>query len=146
MDKKYKIIGGICGAVCIGGIAAGIFFVRGTGEKEAEELAYVMSVSSMNDMSGTQRLAGVVESQKTLEIQKDSQREVKEVLVKAGEDVEVGTPLFTYDTASLEMDIQQARLDLERTEILPVRRLLPFWQQENIESKAESTNRILARS
>ena len=47
MDKKYKIIGGICGAVCIGGIAAGIFFVRGTGEKEAEELAYVMSVSSM---------------------------------------------------------------------------------------------------
>ena len=116
MDKKYKIIGGICGAVCIGGIAAGIFFVRGTGEKEAEELAYVMSVSSMNDMSGTQRLAGVVESQKTLEIQKDSQREVKEVLVKAGDDVEVGTPLFTYDTASLEMDIQQARLDLERAD------------------------------
>lgn len=116
MDKKYKIIGGICGAVCIGGIAVGIFFVRRNGEKEAEELAYVMSVSSMNDMSGTQRLAGVVESQKTLEIQKDSQREVKEVLVKAGDDVDVGTPLFTYDTASLEMDIQQARLDLERAD------------------------------
>ena len=114
MDKKYKIIGGVCGAVCIGGLAAGIFFIRDSGEKQTEELAYVMSVQSMNDVSGTQRLAGVVESQKTLEIQKDSEREIKEVLVKAGDDVEVGTPLFTYDTASLEMDIQQAQLDLER--------------------------------
>ena len=25
MDKKYKIIGGVCGAICIGGLAAGIF-------------------------------------------------------------------------------------------------------------------------
>ena len=113
MDKKYKIIGGVCGAICIGGLAAGIFFIRSSGGKQTEDLAYVMSVSSMNDMSGTQRLAGVVESQKTLEIQKDSDREIKEVLVKAGDDVEVGTPLFTYDTASLQMDIQQAKLELE---------------------------------
>lgn len=116
MNKKYKIIGGVCGAVCIGGLAAGIFFIRGAGGKQAEDLAYVMSVSSMNDMSGTQRLAGVVESQKTLEIQKDSEREVKEILVKAGDEVEVGTPLFTYNTATLEMDVQQARLDLERAD------------------------------
>ena len=92
MDKKYKIIGGVCGAVCVGGLAAGIFFIRGAGEGKIEDMAYVVSVSSMNDMAGTQRLAGVVESQKTLEVQKDSEREVKEVLVKAGDDVEVGTP------------------------------------------------------
>lgn len=116
MNKKHKIIGGICGAVCIGGLAAGIFIIRGAGDRKAEDLAYVMSVSSMNDMSGTQRLAGVVESQKTLEIQKDSEREIKEILVKAGDNVEVGTPLFTYDTATLETDIQQAKLDLERAD------------------------------
>lgn len=116
MNKKHKIIGGICGAVCIGGLVAGIFIIRGAGDKKAEDLAYVMSVSSMNDMSGTQRLAGVVESQKTLEIQKDSEREIKEILVKAGDNVEVGTPLFTYDTATLETDIQQAKLDLERAD------------------------------
>lgn len=116
MNKKQKIIGGVCGGICVAGLAAGIFFIRGTGEKKGEDLAYVMSVSSMNDMSGTQRLAGVVESQKTLEIQKDSEREIKEILVKAGDDVEVGTPLFTYDTESLETDIQQAKLDLERAD------------------------------
>ena len=71
MDKKYKIIGGVCGAVCVGGLAAGIFFIRGAGEGKIEDMAYVVSVSSMNDMAGTQRLAGVVESQKTLEVQKD---------------------------------------------------------------------------
>ena len=32
MDKKYKIIGGVCGAICIGGLAAGIFFIRSSGE------------------------------------------------------------------------------------------------------------------
>ena len=59
-----------------------------------EELAYVMSVSSMNDMAGTQKLAGVVESQKTLDIQKDAEREVKEILVKTGDEVDVGTCLL----------------------------------------------------
>ena len=77
-------------------------------------MAYVMSVSSMNQMAGIQRLAGVVESQKTLDIQKDGEREVKEIMVKAGDEVDVGTPLFTYDTATTETELQQAQLDLER--------------------------------
>ena len=79
-----------------------------------DEMAYVMSVSSMNQMAGIQRLAGVVESQKTLDIQKDGEREVKEIMVKAGDEVDVGTPLFTYDTATTETELQQAQLDLER--------------------------------
>ena len=65
-------------------------------------------------MAGIQRLAGVVESQKTLDIQKDGEREVKEIMVKAGDEVDVGTPLFTYDTATTETELQQAQLDLER--------------------------------
>ena len=36
--------------------------------------------------------------------------------MKAGDEVDVGTPLFTYDTATLETDIQQAQLDLERAD------------------------------
>lgn len=77
-------------------------------------MAYVTSVSSMNEVAGTQRFAGVVESQKTLDIQKDSEREIKEIFVKAGDEVDVGTNLFTYTTETLETDLQQARLDLER--------------------------------
>lgn len=79
-------------------------------------MAYVMSVSSMNEVAGTQRMAGVVESQKTLDIQQDSEREISEVYVKAGDEVEVGAKLFTYTTESLETDLQQAKLDLERAD------------------------------
>lgn len=116
MQKKQKIIIGACTVLCIGVIGAGIFFVQHKDKGSKEELAYVMSVSSMNDMAGTQKLAGVVESQKTLDIQKDAEREVKEILVKTGDEVDVGTPLFTYDTVKLEADLQQANLDLERAD------------------------------
>lgn len=116
MQKKQKIIVGACTVLCIGVIGAGIFFLQHKDKGNKEELAYVMSVSSMNNMAGTQKLAGIVESQKTLDIQKDAEREVKEILVKTGDEVEVGTPLFIYDTAKLEADLQQANLDLERAD------------------------------
>lgn len=116
MQKKQKIIIGACTVLCIGVIGAGIFFLQHKDKGNKEELAYVMSVSSMNNMAGTQKLAGIVESQKTLDIQKDAEREVKEILVKTGDEVEVGTPLFIYDTAKLEADLQQANLDLERAD------------------------------
>ena len=51
MKKKQKIIAGVCAAVCIGGLAAGIFFSHNKKEKDGKELAYVMSVSSMNEMA-----------------------------------------------------------------------------------------------
>ena len=114
MKKKQKIIIGACTVLCVGVIGTGIFFAQHKEKGSKEEIAYVMSVSSMNDMAGTQKLAGVVESQKTLDIQKDTEREVKEILVKTGDEVDVGTPLFTYDTAKLDTDLQQANLDLER--------------------------------
>lgn len=114
MQKKQKIIIGVCTVLCVGIIGAGVFFARNKEKGNKEEIAYVMSVSSMNNMAGTQKLAGVVESQKTLDIQKDTEREVKEVLVKTGDEVDVGTPLFTYDTEKLDTELQQANLDLER--------------------------------
>ena len=114
MKKKQKIIIGACTVLCVGVIGTGIFFAQHKEKGSKEEIAYVTSVSSMNDMAGTQKLAGVVESQKTLDIQKDTEREVKEILVKTGDEVDVGTPLFTYDTAKLDTDLQQANLDLER--------------------------------
>lgn len=116
MKKKQKIIVGICAAIGVAGLAAGVFFSQHKKGKDGEELAYVMSVSSMNEMAGTQRMSGVVESQKTQDIQKDAEREVKEVLVKAGDEVDVGTPLFVYDTEKLDADAQQAQLDLERAD------------------------------
>lgn len=116
MKKKQKIIVAVCAVACAGGVAAAVLFAQNKGKNDGDELAYVTSVTSMNDMAGIQRMAGVVESQKTLDIQKDAEREIKEILVKAGDPVEIGTALFVYDTTKPEADLQQAKLDLERAD------------------------------
>ena len=116
MEKKKKIILGAGAVILAGAVGASVYFLQKDGEGENETLAYVTSVASMNDAVGAQKMAGVVESQKTQEIQKDSERQVKEILVKAGDEVDVGTPLFTYETSTLETELQQAQLDLERSD------------------------------
>ena len=116
MVKKKKIILGVGAVILAGAVGGTIYFAQRSGEGEKEALAYVVSVSSMNEAGGVQKMAGVVESQKTQEIQKDSEREIKEILVKAGDEVDVGTPLFTYEISTLESDLQQAQLDLERAD------------------------------
>ena len=45
MKKKQKMILGICAAIGVTGLAAGIFFSQQKKGKDGEELAYVMSVS-----------------------------------------------------------------------------------------------------
>ena len=56
---------------------------------------------------------GVVESQDVLEVNRDSERTIREVQVAVGDEVEVGTVLFTYNTEELEMQVSQAKLELE---------------------------------
>ena len=86
MEKKKKIILGAGAVILAGAVGASVYFLQKDGEGENETLAYVTSVASMNDAVGAQKMAGVVESQKTQEIQKDSERQVKEILVKAGDE------------------------------------------------------------
>ena len=43
----------------------------------------------------------------------DSSRTIKEILVKVGDEVEEGQTLVTYDTSELEMQVKQAKLELE---------------------------------
>ena len=94
MNKRNKILIGAGIVLLAGVIGTGIYMQqRGKGEDKSTELAYVTSVSSMDPSSQVQRLAGVVEPQKTWEIQKNAEREVKEILVEVGSEVEVGTAL-----------------------------------------------------
>ena len=59
------------------------------------------------------RYTGVVEPQETLKIEKDSEKTIKEILVNEGDSVSVGTPLFSYDTDEINLNLSQAELDLE---------------------------------
>jgi len=80
------------------------------------ETAYVTSVGTLTGVNkGMQnRFSGVVEAQEIWNADVMQDRTVKELLVEEGQQVEVGTALFTYDVESLQTDLSQADLDLER--------------------------------
>ena len=82
---------------------------------KSDDKVYVEKVSKiMNTYTGnTNRYNGVVESQDSYEVNVDSSRTIKEILVKVGDEVEEGQTLVTYDTSELEMQVKQAKLELE---------------------------------
>ena len=118
--KKKCIMIVILVVLLVGGAGTGIWFALGPGAAPASSSSkvYVESISSvmgLNTSAGMQnRYAGVVEPQKTLAVQLDSSKTVKELLVQEGQEVEVGTPLFIYDVEDQRMSLEQGNLELER--------------------------------
>lgn len=120
MSKKGKVILIVCivvAAVLIGSGAIWYFLFKGSGSGKSAATAYVDSVAMVTGMgnnNGTQnRYSGVVEAQESMDITKDEQKPVKDIFVAVGDTVEIGTPLFEYDTDQTALDLEQARIDLE---------------------------------
>ncbi|MBR2258140.1 MAG: efflux RND transporter periplasmic adaptor subunit [Blautia sp.] len=80
------------------------------------EIAYVTKVSSLTgEKLGVQNwYAGVVEPQSTLKVNIESGRKVTEVKVAVGDHVAEGDLLFEYDLSSMQDDLRQLQLDLDR--------------------------------
>lgn len=78
---------------------------------------YVQSVKTLSGLGGIapgDRFPGMVVSENITEIQKDNEKTVDEVLVKEGEDVVEGQPLFSYDMDQLQLSLDKQRLQLEQ--------------------------------
>lgn len=117
MTKKKKIITG-CIAVSVLLTVVVIFALLRRASSDAESTeAYATQVSllSSNSANGiVSRFAGVVEPQKTVKIQKASDKNIKEVYVKEGDTVTKGAPLFSYDVDEIQLKLSGAELELER--------------------------------
>lgn len=61
-----------------------------------------------------ERYAGMVVSENVVEIQRDSSKTIEELYVKVGQEVKAGDKLFTYDSAALELDLEKAKLEVEK--------------------------------
>ncbi|MDD7218959.1 MAG: efflux RND transporter periplasmic adaptor subunit [Clostridia bacterium] len=115
MKKRVLIILGIL--IAAGAISTGAwFYFRGTGSEADDNIVYVSKISTITgtESASANRFAGVVEPQETVNVQIESGRKVKEVEVKTGEEVKAGQLLFQYDLSSIQEDLQQAQLDLDR--------------------------------
>lgn len=114
--KKIGVIvaaGVIAVAAVIGGIW---YFGKGnSGSGKSADKVFVQKVSEIDKWNTgvNSSYSGIVESQETWDVNKDTERQVKEVLVAVGDTVDVGTPLFTYDTKEAENQIAQTKLEIE---------------------------------
>lgn len=117
MSRKKIIAIVAAGIVAVAAVIGGVwYFTRGNSQGgKAADKVYVQKISEIQSWNnGTvSSYAGVVESQETWEVNKDSSKEIKELLVAVGDTVEAGTPLFTYDTKEAENQIAQLKLDIE---------------------------------
>lgn len=118
MSKKKKvaiIVGAV--VVAVAAIVVGVLVVKGRtgGKGGSSDKVYVEKVAFVMSRNGgaSNRYGGVVEPQETLDVKKDMEREVKEIFVSVGDEVEEGTVLFSYDTEDMQMQLDQMKLDLE---------------------------------
>lgn len=58
--------------------------------------------------------AGVAVAQDEVKIERDESRKVKELKVKAGQEIREGEVLFVYDTEEMQLTIDKARLEIEQ--------------------------------
>ena len=80
---------------------------------------FVQSVAELAGMGGIapdDRFAGIVVSENVAEVNRDSDKTIKELLVKAGDDVKKDQILFSYDTEQLQLTLDKQRLEKEQLE------------------------------
>ena len=106
---------------------------------------YVQSVRELSNWGGIapgDRFAGVVVSENVAEIRKDDSKSVKELLVKEGEDVTVGQPLFSYDTDQLQLSLDKKLLELEQLNASIENYKAQIKELEAERSKASSSDQL----
>lgn len=114
-----KVVITICVILVLAGVGFGIWYglKSADGQASASAEVYVQSVADITGYGSlgiNNRYAGVVETQDTLTVNKDDTKTMKTIFVEVGDTVDVGTPLFEYDTEEMSLSIEQAQLELER--------------------------------
>lgn len=86
---------------------------------ESGTAVYVQSVADLAGLGGIapdDRFAGIVVSENVAEVNRDSDKTIEELMVKAGDDVTEGQLLFSYDTEQLQLTLDKQRLEKEQLE------------------------------
>lgn len=85
----------------------------GVGDKRDKVFVEKVSNLSAANSGAQNRYSGVVEPQESWKVDKDMEREIKEVFVEEGDMVEEGDSLFEYNMDDVKAELSQAELDLE---------------------------------
>lgn len=100
-------------------IAAGLVLAMGLTACAQEESSFV-SVERVDRLTSAataaDRFAGVVVSDNAVDVAKEADKKVKDLLVQEGDVVEEGQKLFSYDTDELNLTLDKQELEQDRLE------------------------------
>ena len=113
---KKRILAIILVLLAIGAAGWTIYhFVFSKSPADTQDKIYVQLVGSLQSYGGYgNRYNGVVDTQKSEKVEFNISYKLKEVLVAEGDHVNVGDPLFTYDTESISLEIDQLNLEIQK--------------------------------
>ncbi len=120
---KKKAVIAVAVLVVAAGAGVGIWhhFAADKGSNSSSDAVFVDSVGTITGLTGSgglfSKYSGVVEPQKTEKIQLTSGLTVKKNYVSVGDEVQVGTKLFSYDTDDAQDKITQLEIDIENYDI-----------------------------
>ncbi len=106
MKKIIIILISVFGLTAIAGCAG-----DNGGTATVESVAVICGIGSTTNV---ERYAGVIEAGSDIKVEKDSEKKVEEVLVKAGDTVKKDQVLFRYDKAQTELNIQKTQIEIEQ--------------------------------
>ncbi len=114
MKKKKGIVISIIVILILAAGGVGIYQLLNQKNSKTKGLVYVESVSNITGLGylGENRYMGIVESQESKGVEKDSDKKVKEIFVEVGAEVKEGDPLFEYDTQEMELKLKELELEL----------------------------------
>lgn len=98
-------------------ILAGCMLLCLTACGQSAAHVFVQKVSDLSAMGGIasgDRFTGIVVSESTTEIKRDSEKVIEDVYVEQGDDVVAGQELFSYDTEQLQLTLDKQRLEAEQ--------------------------------
>ena len=84
----------------------------GTNAQVNVEQAGMLSTAA----ASSDKFAGIVVSENVVEIERDTQKQIKELFVEAGDEVRANEKLFEYDTDTLSLTIDKQELEMDKLE------------------------------
>ena len=121
MSVKKKAVTAVIAAAVICAAGAGGWFAWKKLSKNSElskTKVYVQKVEDLNTAGGfdvsMSRFSCVVEAQASTDVKYDTSKTIDQILVKEGDTVQKGDQLLTYDIESIDLQLEQAKLEAEK--------------------------------
>ena len=113
MTTKKKIAIALIAIVVIAAIVAAVMLLGRGGAKSEVFVQKVEDVNALN-LGSVNRYSGLIETPPKTKVNFESSKKLGKLKVKEGDKVKKGDVLFTYDPESINIQIEQGELEIER--------------------------------